>query len=82
MPKLGNPGHLTDDEIEAGIERLRRRVAQMEPLSGTPALVTGGSESLSPAEILHILEKRKANNDWGHDDIPEKYLVQLAKTAR
>lgn len=79
--KFSNPSQLSEAELDKALERVQGWVEQMGAESEGPALVTEGEENLSPAEILRILKKRRQNDDWGHDDILESYLLLMAKTA-
>ena len=80
LTKMGNrPGNLSTGDLDAAIRRMESWVQERGDVAEGPGLVTGNSEDLSPAEILRILKERREKNDWGHDDLPERYLVLLAR---
>lgn len=80
VPKIGNtPGNLTKRELDAAIERLEAWVKRAGETATAPGLVTGDDENLTPAAILRILKERRRGKDWGHEDLPERYLMLLAR---
>lgn len=79
---------LTPEQIKRGLEFLRAWCDE-HPNSTGFVLVTGCAEDFgdnsqqklawSPAAIVGELERRKEDDDWGYQDIPEMILESVVE---